>query len=102
MILKEGAVLLVKDIILLLGFCLHNTYFSFQGQFYEHVEGVAMGPPVYAIVTNLYMEYFKQKALNSAIHPPGYGLGVWMTLLPSRKKKIIKTSLNTLIVLPWP
>ena len=33
--LKERMVLLVKDIILLLEFCLHNTFFSFQGQFYE-------------------------------------------------------------------
>ena len=40
---KERTVLLVKDIILLLEFCLHNTYFSFQGQFYEQVEGSAMG-----------------------------------------------------------
>ena len=31
--LKERTVSLVKDIILLLEFCLHNTYFSFQDQF---------------------------------------------------------------------
>ena len=43
--LKERTVLLVKDIILLLEFCLHNIYFSFQGQFYEQVEGSAMGSP---------------------------------------------------------
>ena len=41
--LKERTVLPVKDIILLLEFCLHDTYFSFQGQFYEQVEGAAMG-----------------------------------------------------------
>ena len=61
--------LLVKDIILLLGFCLNNTYFSFQGQFYEQVEGAAMGSPVSPIIANLYMEYFKQKALHTATHP---------------------------------
>ena len=44
--LKERTVSLVKDIILLSGFHLHNTYFSFQGQFYEQIEGVAMGSPV--------------------------------------------------------
>ena len=37
-ILKERKVLPVKDIIPLLEFCLHNTYFSFQGQFCEQVE----------------------------------------------------------------
>ena len=41
--LKERTVLAVGDIILLLEFCLKNTYFSFQDQFYEQVEGVAMG-----------------------------------------------------------
>ena len=54
--LKERTVLAVSDIILLLEFCLNNTYFSFQGQFYEQVEGAAMGSPVSPIVANLYME----------------------------------------------
>ena len=40
-------------------------YFSFQDQFYEQVEGVAMGSPV----ANLYMEYFEQKALSTAPNP---------------------------------
>ena len=67
--LKERTVLPVKDIILLLEFCLKNTYFSFQGQFYEQVEGVALGSPVSPIVVNLYMEYFEQKVLSTAPHP---------------------------------
>ena len=29
----------IDDIILLLEFCLKNTYFTFQGQFFEQVEG---------------------------------------------------------------
>ena len=41
--LKERTVMKVGDIILLLEFCLKNTYFSFQDQFYEQVEGAAMG-----------------------------------------------------------
>ena len=68
--LKERTVLLVKDIILLLGFYLYNQYFSFQGQFYEQVEGAAMGSPISPIVANLYMEYFKVKALSTATQPP--------------------------------
>ena len=59
--LKERTVMDVEDIILLLEFCLKNTYFSFQGQFYEQVEGAAMGSPVSPIVVNLYMEYLEQK-----------------------------------------
>ena len=38
----ERTVLTVSDIILLLEFCLKNTYFPFQDQFYEQVEGAAM------------------------------------------------------------
>ena len=68
--LKERAVLAVNGIILLLVFCLKNTYFSFQDQFYEQVEGAAMGSPVSPTVANLYMEYFEQKALSTAPHPP--------------------------------
>ena len=53
--LKEIAVLLVKDIILLLEFSLKNTYFSFLGHYYEQVESAAMGSHVSPIVANLYM-----------------------------------------------
>ena len=63
--LKERTVFLVKDIILLWEFCIKNTYFSFQGQCYEQVEGVAIGSPVRPIVANHYMEYFEQKALST-------------------------------------
>ena len=64
--LKERTVMSIGDIVLLLEFCLKNTYFSFQGQFYEQVEGAAMGSPVSPIVANLHMEYFEQKALSTA------------------------------------
>ena len=59
----------VNDIIPLLEFCLKNTYFSFQDQFFEHVEGATMGSPVSPIVANLYMEYLEQKALST---PPRF------------------------------
>ena len=59
--LKERTVMEVSDIILLMEFCLNNTYFSFQDQFYEQVEGAAMGSPVSPIVANVYMEYLNKK-----------------------------------------
>ena len=67
--LKDRTVIGIDDIILLLEFCLKNTYFSFQGQFFEQVEGAAIGSPVSPIVANLYMEYLEQKALSTAPHP---------------------------------
>ena len=54
-----------------LGFCLHNTYFSFQNKFYEQIEGAAMGSPMSPTVANLFMEDFERKALASASHPQG-------------------------------
>ena len=70
--LKERTIMEVSDIILLLEFCLKNTYFSFQDQFYEKVEGAAMGSPVSPIVANLYMQYLEQKALSTAPNPPRF------------------------------
>ena len=68
----DRAVMGIDDIILLLEFCLKNTYFSFQGQFFEQVEVVAMGSPVSPTVAHLYMEYLEQKALSTAPHPPNF------------------------------
>ena len=67
---SQGKNSTLEDIIQLLEFSLKNTYFSFQGLFYKQVEGAVMGSPVSQIVANLYMEYFEQKALSTAIHPP--------------------------------
>ena len=60
----------VNHITCLLEFCLKNTYFIFQGRYYEQVEGATMGPPIGPIVANLYMEAFEVQALNTAPHPP--------------------------------
>ena len=92
----------VNDIILLLEFCIKNTYFSFQDQFFEQVEGAAMGSPVRPIVADLYMEYLEQKALITAPHPLGSGAGLWMTPLSSTRRSTNKTSFNTLTVLTLP
>ena len=100
--LKERTVLTASNIILLLEFCLKNTYFSFQDQFYEQVEGTAMGSPVSPIVANLYMEYLEQKALSTAPHPQGSGAGLWMTPFSSTRKSTNKASFNTSTVLTLP
>ena len=76
--LNDRTVLSVQDIIELFGYCLHNTYFSFQNKFYEQVEGVAMASLVSPVVANLYMEHFERKALQSAVNPSRYGIGFVM------------------------
>ena len=70
MTLSNRTILSVQNITELLGFCLHNTYFSFQNKFYEQVEGVAMGSLVSPTVATLHMEHFEGEALWSASHPP--------------------------------
>ena len=83
--LQDKTVLSVQNIIELLGFCLYNTYFSFQNKLYEQVEGAAIGSPVSPIAANLYMEYFEREALHTASTPLGIGIGLWITLLSSNK-----------------
>ena len=60
------------NIIELLDFCLNNTYFIFQGVFYQQIKGAAMGSPVSPIVANIFMEAFESRALATAIHPPKF------------------------------
>ena len=97
-ILQDRSVLSVQNITELLGFCLHDTYFSFQIKFYEQVEGAAMGSLVSAIVANLYMEHFEREALQSTSTQLGIGLGLWMTLLSSNNSPINNSSWIILII----
>ena len=50
--------------------CLASTYFNFQGEIYEQTHGVAMGSPLTPVVANIFMENFKEKAINSFSHKP--------------------------------
>ena len=67
---QERTSMTVKNIFCLLEFCLRSTYFTFQNQYYEQVEGAAMGSPISPIVANLFMENFETKAISISPHPP--------------------------------
>ena len=58
----------IQQIIKLLEFCLKNTYFLFQGRYYEQVHGAAMGSPISPLIANLFMEEFDVKALSASPH----------------------------------
>ena len=68
--LQQRTTVSVYNIICLLEFCLKSTYFTYQGQHFEQLEGAAMGSPISQIVANLYMENFEEKAISTAPHPP--------------------------------
>ena len=42
----------------------------FQGEYFEQLDGAAMGSPINPIVANLYMESFELETIRSAPHPP--------------------------------
>ena len=60
-----------------------------------------MNSLVSPIGTNLYMEYFEQKAQYGP-PPPGFSGGMWMTHLSSRRKSTNRISYNRLTVLTLP
>ena len=64
----------IQQITTLLEFCLTNTYFLFQGKYYEQVHGAAMGSPISPLIANLFMEEFQVKALSTCPHPPSLWL----------------------------
>ena len=70
---------------ILLESCLRNTYFFFQGMFFEQTQGAVMAPLISLIVVNLCITDFKIKATNTATNPQGYNLSMLMTHLSSKK-----------------
>ena len=61
--LQQRSSLSVENITSLLEFCLNITYFSFQGKYFEQLEGAAMGSSFSPIVANLYMETFELEVI---------------------------------------
>ena len=68
--LQQRTTMSVNNITCLLEFCLKSTFFTYQGQHFEQIEGVAMGSPISPIVANLFMENFEEKAISTAPHSP--------------------------------
>ena len=54
----------------LLNFVLRSTYFQYNGSIYEQKDGAAMGSPVSAVIANLYMEEFEERAIATATYKP--------------------------------
>ena len=54
----------------LLNFVLRSTYFQYNGSIYEQKDGAAMGSPVSAVIANLHMEEFEERAIATATYKP--------------------------------
>ena len=61
--LVDRTTLSVDNICDLLSLVLTNTYFSFNGKFYQQKFGTAMGSPVIPIVANIFMQDLETKAV---------------------------------------
>ena len=59
----------IPQITYLLEFCLTNTYFLFQGKYYEQVQGAAVGSPISPLIANIFMEEFEVKKPLVPPHP---------------------------------
>ena len=92
--LHQRTSMTINHITTLLEFCLKSTSFVFQGQYYQQMQGAAMGSPLSPIVANIFMEKFEQEALDTAPHPPVCGKDMLMTLLSFKKNNIKKSSFN--------
>ena len=68
--LHKRTTMSTSHIINLLEFCLNSTSFVYQGQFYQQLEGAAMGSPLSPIVANMFMEKCEVEALATAPCPP--------------------------------
>ena len=68
--LSQRTSMSIPQIINLLEFYLKNTYFLFQGKYYEQVHGAAMGSPISSLIANLFMEEFDVKAITAPTPMP--------------------------------
>ena len=73
--LKKRTQLTVDNIMELLTFCTKNTYFKFNGKIYKQTKGFAMGDPLSALMSNMFMEDLEEKAISTA--PVECGLKLW-------------------------
>ena len=97
--LQQRTTMSVDNIICLLEFCLKSTYFTFEGQHFEQLEGAAMGSPISPIVSNLYMENLKEEAISTAPHPPYFWrrfVDDTFTILESSQKRAFMDHINSI------
>ena len=49
---------------------LTTTWYTFDSQFYQQTDGVAMGSPASSTSAEIYMEAYERSAITTILHPP--------------------------------
>ena len=49
---------------------LTTTWYTFNSQFYQQTDGVAMGGPASSTTVEIYMQAYERTAITTALHPP--------------------------------
>ena len=54
----------------LVNLVLTTTWYTFNSQFYQQTDGVAMGGPASSTTAEIYMQAYERTAITTALHPP--------------------------------
>ena len=54
----------------LINLVLTTTWYTFNSQFYQQTDGVAMGGPASSTTAEIYMQAHERTAISTALHPP--------------------------------
>ena len=49
---------------------LTNTCYTFNSQFYQRTDGIAMGGPASSTIAEIYMQGYEHTAITTSLHPP--------------------------------
>ena len=47
-----------------------TTWYTFNGQFYQQTDGIAMGGSASSTTTEIYKQAYERTAITTALHPP--------------------------------
>ena len=67
------------------------TWHTFNSQFYQQTDGVAMGGPASSTTAEIYMQAYEHTAITTALHPPKVWERFVMTFILSLNVRIWKT-----------
>ncbi len=94
--LDERTIFSPNDLCDLVELCVKFTYFCYQDQFYEQIEGVSMGSPLSPILANIFMENLEDNAISTFPFQPSLWCRYLNALWPHTQQHLLhfKSHLN--------